>query len=229
MTTATTMSVHCPTCGKKGKPVGPLTLRALLRDQFVGEVADAEYYFCNGQACDVVYFGQGRPFTKSQLKVEVGVKEQTGERLLCYCFGHSVASVKAELLNVGVSMALEDVRAKMAENGCRCHLTNPSGSCCLGGVMAGIDVANREVAAMRAARSRRRAASKVGAVLFVCFLAAVVFVGLKYMGFFMPGGNRAVVRADTPPAHQGEKQDNLAENQAVDHNRQIIFAVDGFT
>tara|TARA_A100001391_G_scaffold130389_2_gene89758 strand:- start:987 stop:1325 length:339 start_codon:yes stop_codon:yes gene_type:complete len=52
--------------------------------------------FCSSQDCDVVYFTEEEDtqFTKSQLKVPVGVKESSGERPLCYCFGHSVGSIK---------------------------------------------------------------------------------------------------------------------------------------
>src|SRR5438045_6501502 len=122
MTTATTPTTACPRCGNKAKAVKPLTLRALLEDTFAGQVADAGYCFCDAKDCTVVYFGQGQTFTRSQLRVSVGGKEATGERPLCYCFGHSVATIKEELRAKGRSDALEDIRRKRKDTDCACEV-----------------------------------------------------------------------------------------------------------
>ena len=131
--TKTTVAL-CPGSGTKGKAVGPVTLNALVKDEFRGRIAaDAESFFCDAKGCDVVYFTtDGVTITKRQLNVEVGVKETAGERPLCYCFSHSVATIKEELLTKGRSDALEDIRRKMKDPGCACEVKNPSGSCCLG-------------------------------------------------------------------------------------------------
>ncbi|MEX2552680.1 MAG: mercuric transporter MerT family protein [Actinomycetota bacterium] len=154
----------CPSCGSKGKRVGLATLRALLKDEFVESLAEASHScdtadgckplgddtgwrFCESSDCDVVYFSEegDTTFTKPQLKVAVGVKEKGGERPLCYCFGHSVASLKDQLRTEGRSEALEEIRAKMKDPGCRCETENPSGSCCLGSVTKGIRIAQEEL------------------------------------------------------------------------------------
>ncbi|MFN4261654.1 MAG: mercuric transporter MerT family protein [Gemmataceae bacterium] len=164
--TKTARRVECPSCGKKAKQVRTVTLGALLKEEFAkrftadghsccgttGEGCqpingDTGWRFCDSQDCDVVYFSEegDTTFTKSQLKVPVGVKEQAGDRPLCYCFGHSVASIKKELRTKGRSDALEDIRAKMKVPGCRCERENPSGSCCLGSVAKGIKIAQEEL------------------------------------------------------------------------------------
>lgn len=166
---ATEIRVQCPACGKKAKRVAAATLRTLLKDEFAGEFAaddhsccsssgsgdggcspltkDSGWRFCDSQNCDVVYFAESnqRTFTKDQLRVSVGVKETTGERPLCYCFGHSVASIKEEVRSEGESNATEDIREKMKNPGCRCETENPSGSCCLGSVGNGIKIAKGEI------------------------------------------------------------------------------------
>jgi hypothetical protein len=63
--TAATTAPNCPACGKRGKTVRAPTLRALLKDEFAGQVADADYRFCDAQDCGVVYFGNGQAFTRS--------------------------------------------------------------------------------------------------------------------------------------------------------------------
>lgn len=164
--TTTEKRTQCPSCGKKAKRVSPVTLRALLQQEYAQGIAGAEYSccesngggckpitgdtgwrFCDSPDCDVVYFSEEghTKFTKSQLKVAVGVKEKAGERPLCYCFGHSVASIKDELRTKGRSDALEDIRAKMKDPGCRCETENPSGACCLGSVTKGIQIAQEEL------------------------------------------------------------------------------------
>ena len=158
--------VTCPACGQKGKPVSTVTLAALLHDEFAGRfTADRHscygtngegcqplptntgWRFCDAQDCDVVYYCEENNtiYTKSQLKVPVGVKERRGDRPLCYCFGHSVASIKEELRTKGRTTALEDIRAKMKNPGCRCATENPSGACCLGSVARGIKIAWEEL------------------------------------------------------------------------------------
>ncbi len=139
--------LYCPSCNKKAKRVSAVTLRALLKDQFITEIGSGDYSccgpngegctpitedtgwrFCDAPACDVVYFSEERDtsFTKSQLIVPVGVKETSGERLLCYCFGHSVASIKDELRTKEHSDALEEIRAKCIWGRDRSHAGNVS-------------------------------------------------------------------------------------------------------
>lgn len=165
--TTTEKQVRCPACGETAKRVSALTLRALLKDEYASAFSGAEYScceghgetgcnaatdetgyrFCDSQACDVVYFAEADSaiFKKEQLKVVVGVKETTGDRPLCYCFGHSVASIKEELRTKGRCDALQDIRERMNTPGCRYETENPSGSCCLGSVSKGIKIAQEEL------------------------------------------------------------------------------------
>ena len=171
MTAATLLEkrVLCPACGKAGRRVSLVTLRALLMDAQGIPIAFGEdrscdsaagnssgckpvtegsgYRFCDSPNCDVVYFAEESDvtFTTTGLRVRVGVKETTGERPMCYCFGHSIASIKDELHTKGRSDALEDIRAKMKHPGCHCETENPSGACCLGSVAKGITTAQEEL------------------------------------------------------------------------------------
>ena len=158
--------IECPSCGKKAKRVSSVTLAALLSEEFAQQFQRDEntccdsneegctslkentgWRFCNSQDCEVVYFSEldQTVFKKSQLKVAVGVKETAGERPLCYCFGHSVASIKEELKTKGHCDAPQIIRTKMKNPGCRCETENPSGSCCLGNITNGIQIAKDEL------------------------------------------------------------------------------------
>jgi copper chaperone CopZ len=191
MTTATITETGCPKCRKKGKTVKAHTLRALLKDEFVGQVADAGYHFCDAKDCDIVYYCSGQTFAKSQLKVAVGVKETQGDRPLCYCFGHSVATVKEEIRSKGQSDALQDIRKKMKDPGCACEVKNPSGTCCLGTVTKGIETAKSELLITTPAGGKAETISKVGTVLSAVMASSCCWLPLLLLAFGISGAGIA--------------------------------------
>lgn len=224
----------CPSCDTKGRRVGVVTLQALLKDEHASEIGggthscrtsddepdggckslqkDTGWRFCDSPKCDVVYFAEegDQTFTKSQLKVPVGVKEKAGDRPLCYCFGHSVASIKDELRTKGRSDALEDIRAKMKDPGCRCETENPSGSCCLGSVAKGITTAHKELnmitttvqsksASSTPSTSRGELIAKVGTIISAIMASACCWLPLVLLAVGVSGaGIAATLEAYRP-------------------------------
>jgi copper chaperone CopZ len=142
-----------------------------------------------------VYFGErsGVTFAKNQLKVSVGVKEKSGERPLCYCFGHSVATIAEELRTQGRSDALEDVRRKMKDPGCSCEVKNPSGSCCLGAVSKGIATAMAELNATTPTSSANKAETitKIGTLLSAIMASSCCWLPLVLLAFGVSGAGIA--------------------------------------
>lgn len=225
--------VLCPSCAKTGKRVNSVTVRALLKQQYAegmattehscgntngnrefgckSTTADAGWRFCDSPDCDVVYFSEkgDTRFTKSQLKVLVGVKETTGERRLCYCFGHSAASIKDELRTKCRSDALEDIRAKMKDPGCHCETSNPSGSCCLGNVTKGIQIAQEELgmndsnvtpaSTAKSSTNRGEMSAKIGVVVSAIMASACCWLPLLLLAVGVSGaGIAATLEAYRP-------------------------------
>ncbi|BDU73166.1 putative iron-sulfur cluster-binding metallochaperone [Mesoterricola silvestris] len=126
----------CPACRTEGKPVKPVTLRALLQPHLRSEVKDEMYRFCASPDCALVYFSAdgAQSFARVDLTVRVGVKERSGPRPLCYCFGHSAESVRDEWIVTGKSTVLESIKAEVKAGTCHCEVTNPGGGCCLGDI-----------------------------------------------------------------------------------------------
>lgn len=126
----------CPDCGTKGKVVKPVTLRSLLKPEFVEEARKSSYRFCLTPNCRKVYFpeGQGRSFGKSDLTVRVGVKETEPPRTVCYCFDHTVEEIEEEVTETGTSQIPEAITQQCRQGLDRCEESNPKGSCCLGDV-----------------------------------------------------------------------------------------------
>ena len=124
----------CPQCGAKGKPVPTETPSHLLRPEARQRLGGMTFLFCETPTCPVAYFSEGTDdrFDKSDLVVRVGLKETDPPRLVCYCFGHTMEEIEAEVRRTGTSAVVEDVRRKIKEGLCECEIRNPKGSCCLG-------------------------------------------------------------------------------------------------
>ncbi len=128
------ISHPCPQCGGKGKKVNLITLESLLKPEPARGISDTQYRFCDALNCDTVYFGEnGQTFAKDDLTIRVGVKELDAPRPICYCFGHTIESVEAEIKESGQSTVLEDIKTRM-EKGCWCETKSAMGGCCLGTV-----------------------------------------------------------------------------------------------
>lgn len=212
----------CPSCATKGKRVGLATLRALLKEEFAREFTGGEqascdggpgcsplggdtgWRFCDSQECDVVYFSEtsDRTFLKCHLHVPVGVKEKAGDRPLCYCFGHSIASIKEEFRAKGHSDALQHVRAKMEDPGCRCVTENPSGACCLGSVTKGVEIAREELTMsdseigpaatpVRPPSNRGERIAKIGTVISAIMASACCWLPLALLAVGISGAGIA--------------------------------------
>jgi hypothetical protein len=126
----------CPACGKKGRQVDRLTLKALLRPQALARLAEAQYSFCRNPECSVVYFTDdtASAYYIGDLKVRVGIKAREDPIPICYCFGHTRAGAWAEIQETGTSTLLASIRAHIQAGRCGCEVNNPSGACCLGEV-----------------------------------------------------------------------------------------------
>ena len=128
-----------------------LTVEALLTEAARQRIPAGALRFCPDADCDIVYFdGAGVRFTTADVRVPVWQKLPFGSRQVCYCFGESEASIRAEIALTGASSAVARLRAHIAAGRCACEVRNPRGTCCLGDVMAAtervLDAAEQETA-----------------------------------------------------------------------------------
>lgn len=126
----------CPYSGTPGTSVTPVTVRTMLKPILREQVHDEVYRFCGDPTCEIVYFKAdgSQVFTKTDLTIRVGIKEAQPPRPLCYCYGHSFESIRDEWLATGHTTVIESIKEQMKAGACRCEVTNPSGTCCLGDV-----------------------------------------------------------------------------------------------
>jgi hypothetical protein len=128
----------CPECGEVGSTVDPITLKALLTSDGLRRGVPPNPRFCASPLCAVVYFDINVPVTFRQrdLTVPVQAKKPLDDSVpVCYCFGHTPASIRAEITRGGKSTAFETISSEVKAGHCACEVRNPKGDCCLGDVL----------------------------------------------------------------------------------------------
>jgi hypothetical protein len=143
---------RCPVSGSRGAAVELVTVNALLTESAMRHLRPGQFRFCPDPGCDVVYFTAAGPrLTTADVRVSVWQKLPFGDRLICYCFGESEASIRSELESAGDSNAIERVRNHIAAQRCACEVRNPRGACCLGDVIAAVKRVEASVGTSRVA------------------------------------------------------------------------------
>ncbi len=87
----------CPTCRLKGRGIKQLTIDSLAQDSVASRLRTREGFgYCTTPTCPVAWFQPetGEIVDKSELKVRIGMKETSGLRPICYCFGHDRGKVQ---------------------------------------------------------------------------------------------------------------------------------------
>ena len=129
-------TVHCPSCGQKGKKVDTQTVKSLLAISLEEVNESVVYRFCKTADCPITYFGgESSSFTESQLRENVHQKHpHDADVLVCYCYQHTPGSIRSEIALNGQTDVVARVTAGTKAGTCACDIRNPQGSCCLGNV-----------------------------------------------------------------------------------------------
>src|SRR6266516_5025574 len=99
---AETVSEKCPQCGAVGKAVSTLTLKQMVKPEFLSLVEKPGFRFCRTATCGVVYFHpDGDRLEKKDVRVRVGLQETEDPVPICYCFGFTEAMVRNEVETTG--------------------------------------------------------------------------------------------------------------------------------
>ncbi len=138
------MKFPCPSCKNNTQSVKAVTLRSLLSDTARTAAGDFQgFRFCSDLSCEILYFQPERRLElgRDAVTMEVFQKSTLPERLVCYCFGHSVAEVEAEVMETGTSRAIASISEKCRAGEDHCQERNPQGRCCLGNVRSVVRLA----------------------------------------------------------------------------------------
>jgi hypothetical protein len=124
--TAQTKKRCCPINEIECVEVSVRTITHHIKQPWLWNDRGHRYFFCDDPACDVVYFGADDSLLlKSQLRTGVGIKDNSDNAMLCYCFGVSRTDAIAD-------PSIKDFVIAQTKKGlCSCETSNPSGRCCL--------------------------------------------------------------------------------------------------
>ena len=116
----------CPVNGKSYKTIPTRAVTHHVKRPWNLDTNGKVYYFCDDKECDVVYFtNEDSVITKSELRIELGIKSDSPEAMLCYCYGITLADYKE-------NPSVKDFVIEQTKLGfCSCETSNPSGKCCL--------------------------------------------------------------------------------------------------
>ncbi len=120
-------------CGAPLRAVGAQTLCALVPQRTLNGLSSLDGFgFCDSPTCSVVYFRgvDSASIQADELDVLVFEKADEPTRLVCYCFGFTVADV------TGPGRDRPDAPDRTILANCRrglanCAVKNPSGHCCM--------------------------------------------------------------------------------------------------
>ncbi|GAB4568016.1 MAG: copper chaperone Copz family protein [Haliangiales bacterium] len=129
----------CPRCGASGRAVAAETVAALVVSDRMDEIVDAQggpagWRLCSGPGCEVVYFAAGEAVVLADVVAVPFHKSRDPARLVCFCFGHSVAAVEADARAHGGSKIQAAIKAECRAGHDDCERKSPHGRCCLGHV-----------------------------------------------------------------------------------------------
>jgi len=139
--------MQCPECGAAGRKVSRRTVVSHVLPTHLQAVETTKGWLsCRTASCGVGYFASAKvpPIRLDSMLTTPFPKSDAPERLVCFCFGHTVAAVTEDARSHPEST----IKATIAE-ACRasqddCERLNPEGHCCLGNVAAVIRDANPE-------------------------------------------------------------------------------------
>ena len=117
---------NCPVCNKSCLPVPYKTILQHIKTPWQSVLPEQPYYFCDNSLCDAVYFGLDNiSINKDSMRTPVGIKENSGDVLICYCF--DVTRSQAKFDDKIKQFVIEYTKNSL----CACDIKNPSGRCCL--------------------------------------------------------------------------------------------------
>jgi len=116
----------CPINGQSYSSVALKTIYQHLKKPWQVNLSAQDYYFCEDPNCEVIYYGlDGSIIRQNELRTQVGIKEQSNQAVLCYCFDVSRQDYKQD------PSIKEFVVQKTKSKNCACDIRNPSVKCCL--------------------------------------------------------------------------------------------------
>ena len=112
---------QCPQCEAEGRSVSRTTLEAQVVPARFTAITDAEAWaLCLTASCEVVYFHDEQAVKMGETRALPFHKATDAQRLVCFCFEHSVAEVEADVAAHAASTMQSSIkqRCRAGEDDC---------------------------------------------------------------------------------------------------------------
>lgn len=128
--------LHCPVCGRKGKPVPALTIKANVDRDHPRYWDLDDGVMCLNPDDDTVYFFLDKDviIKHEDIITGLGFKSDSSSDRICYCYQYGRKEILDEVRGKGKSEIEAKIRARVKAGQCTCEVSNPKGSCCLGDI-----------------------------------------------------------------------------------------------
>ncbi len=125
----------CPRCQAKGQAIQPVTVEAQVLPERRDQPTEHDgWHLCTSDFCEVVYFRDDEVVVLGETREVPFQKSEDPQRLVCFCFEHSVAELEADVAANGTSTIQASITAACKAGRHDCERKNPQGRCCLGNV-----------------------------------------------------------------------------------------------
>jgi len=102
----------CPRCEAKGRTIKPVTLEAQVVPARLDQLAEhGGWRLCTSESCEVVYFRDDEVVVVGETRGVPFHKSEDPQRLVCFCFEHSVADIEADVAETGTSTIQASIKA----------------------------------------------------------------------------------------------------------------------
>ena len=124
----------CPECKNLGRKISQATIQSQTSFPFWSSQDD--WFFCKTSDCSVAYFSSSeiKPISLNSLKETPFPKSTNPNRLVCFCFHHTVQEVLDDVLHNSTSTIKADIIEACRKDLSDCLHQNPEGRCCLGNI-----------------------------------------------------------------------------------------------
>ena len=126
--------ISCPKCGAIGRKTSLTTLEYQINA--TPPPSQDDWFFCRTPSCSIVYFSSPTvtPIPLNSLQKTPFPKSDSPNRLVCFCFNHTVKDILDDILINSTSTIKTEI-SKLCRNGLNdCLQLNPEGRCCLGNI-----------------------------------------------------------------------------------------------
>ena len=126
----------CPRCAQRTHSVSGATAATHTQPRSWTPVQHLEdWSFCPQRDCEVGYFtAEAAIITVAQMSTTPFAKSDAPGRRVCFCFGHTVSGVLADVETGGLSTIKQAITDACGRGQADCEYQNPTGRCCLGHV-----------------------------------------------------------------------------------------------